>query len=387
MKRILKTYRYQISLFAISLFVIFSFQDCGKFETLPGQVAQLSQNNILFQFNEDPNCETTSSYSACAFDKSPSLSTITLSQIPLDIGLHFTDVNITKSSITAGNSFITDTTKQVGIVSSNVLRQPATSDNPYMLHKISALYWENKTQELLGQSGNASFTNQKINFVVDAPATGFSFSKSAIYLGKRSDSKSLALDGGVVVHLLGEAYAAYATNGQLINLSSDNGQHVNCRYLNKTLLDRECCSSSLGCSKAITAGLSDYLVSQVFPTSTQLGEYAAQNALGAQVCGLYRNPSANATLTAAQAYAGCASVGQSGQTYAMGVLFSSIWYEVSLSAKANHQDVNKIYIALLSRLEAQDTFLTVLTKIQQIDTSGQIYNLFKNEYIKRGFQI
>lgn len=341
----------------------------------------------------DENCATSPAYSMCIFMKDP----VSQAQEPFAdpnsplvnerriFGVKLTGVDgsgrLQNSSIEVHSLDGTN----VNIHELESYKTKAIDDGSNFAEQQMAYYWANRTIEYLGaRTGKFYARNQQIKIFVDDRTYGWRPATKSIHLKRTQLSKSMALNGGFIVHLLGQANLSIATNGEINNLTGSN-KHKACgtsKY--------GCCLEWVGCSQAIAAGAADYLVAIMFPDDPGLGEFWNNSLDGAKACTQSRNLKFMSSITAQVANQVCASSGQTGEVHALGSVYASIWWEVRNKAEeerpGSSREVDTLYMEHLARLSGSDDFLTALSKIEELDAEmfGSRYSSkFRDEYQRR----
>lgn len=186
--------------------------------------------------------------------------------------------------------------------------------------------------------------------MANAPVLGWSSSVKTLFLSKDIANlrKNSALDASTITHLTTEAVIDFLSSGNIYNLNGDTN-HQDCGANSGPFLKNDCCRSKNGCSKAISAGIADYVNAMIFPNSPMLGDFISADLEGSKSCSLSRNPTKNRSLTFQQAYDSCASSGRTGQFYDMGAVLSSALVEIS--AQLTSEEKKEFLLVLLSAVQ------------------------------------
>ena len=346
-------------------FFTLSFQNCGG--SLKAMVSSSELASLVTGCFEDP------SLGACIFLKSPStmagVSATGLSaealptlqtygvQIPASFDPHQLDGDVVLQSSVPDAGF------------SGSLKVRHSSENQPLLAHLMTYIWLTEAKRFFSVAGVNYLSGRGLRVVVEATQTGFASSNKTIYLKREPTAQPAAYDASLAIHLFGEANIFFATSGAAYNLSIES-KHIDCGSGGQ-LLRNNCCSSKRGCSKAITAGLSDHLVNSLFPQNTGIGDAFSATGRGLEVCGLARNPLALRTVTAEQAYRACSASARVGEVYAMGAFYSSLWWRVRDQVLASQpgrlDDFNRFFARALALVEGRDDFVSFHTKLLQLD--------------------
>lgn len=262
------------------------------------------------------------------------------------------------------------------------------TDGQHRLGQVSAYYWVNATiSEMKRRTGSFYAEGRHLSVVVDSQQTGWSSSENQIMFETNKNGLQMAFDAGTIVHLLGEANIYYATNGN-IELKDSDTHHLDCGPENGPIFQKACCHSETGCSRAISAGASDYLTALMFPESPTLAEYLMNDPSGLNMCGQSRDLRLASSLKVSDAFHACDAQGAQGEVYTMGTIYASIWWEIRKSLVESEQRVfDRLYMRHLSMIDSEDDFRTLLQKIEQLDCSEfacRFSPSFREEYRRRG---
>lgn len=226
--------------------------------------------------------------------------------------------------------------------------------------------------------------NKSIKVNTSAGFTAWSDKINEIDLESHPDKLPAATDASVVINLLAQANIYYANSGATVIVNSTTTQK--CTNKNGKLVFNGCCTSNVGCALAISAGAADYLTAIYFNTNTAIGENWVQNSSGVATCGVSRDVSKNSSLKNTQAFAACTPYGGSGNIYAMGSLYASIWWEARKKAP-NKVGFDTFFMKHLELITADDTFSSIKSKLQNLDQSqfsSSYYNYLQTEFNNRG---
>lgn len=355
-------------IFIVALVVLFtlSFQNCGR--AIQAKAGSSALASIATSCFDNPSMD------ACIFLKSPStmagvgassLSAEALPalqtygfQIPASFDPYHLEGDVVFESSVPASGFL------------GSFKVPHSPENQPLLGHLMTYVWLGEAKHFLSHAGVNYLGGRGLRVVVEATQTGFASSNKTIYLKRDPASLPAAYDASLAVHLFGEANIFFATNGAAYNLSQEN-KHIDCGVAGGQLLRNNCCSSKRGCSKALTAGLSDHLVNLTFPQNVGVGDTFSASGRGLEICGLARNPEGLRTVTAEQAYRACSASARVGEIYAMGAFYSSIWWrvrdQVQATQPARLEDFNRFFARALALVEGRDDFVSFHTKLLQLD--------------------
>lgn len=238
---------------------------------------------------------------------------------------------------------------------------------------VSAYYWLNRAHEYLKKNFNSyPSMNSSIKVYIDDGFDGWSWKNKSLHLNSQKKS---ALSADVLLVLLGEAQAGFATKGAIYQ--ADSNQHRECSGD-----PIGCCQSASGCSQALVHGAGDIFLSLLFQDALGVGEFHHQNLNGQDICGKSRSPENFMNLSFQQAYDLCPS--KKGSTLALGLVYASIFE--SVKKKTSSKRVTAVFLKTLSQWNGQDTFSSALQKIQQscLDLNDpELSALFAEEFQSR----
>lgn len=325
--------------------ILVYFQNCGPgFEVVSDKILERI-DGLPISGIFDKACES-GEYDACLYFKNP----MAHSELSQESNAEEGVASLSKTNSSPSNTYAVNffglfdpsvlMSEDLVIMTdlNTVARSPAghwrfynIEQSPEYLAYAMSYYWGSEYLNFLKESGAGYIGGRAIKIYPDSIITGWSHNTGSLFL--TSDvafGKETAFDSGVLVHLLTEAAIGYATDGEVYELAPDDTNHVHCGPEEGPLRAFNCCASSNGCSRAITAGLSDYMVGVMFPTHPSFGDYVFKNKNGAPVCTAQRSlASVNWYPSANQAYNSCSEF-ESGHVYAMGKLFAEIWWGVRI---------------------------------------------------------
>jgi hypothetical protein len=366
---------------------IFLFQNCAavKNPTLG------PEDSSLLGYNT-PECLPSTDVNTCLFYKSPIVLQFALAngnQAGEVLNTHPGFVTTDTQGFLKNSDFNVQPsiTQRLQSLSGNYFYNYKT--DPEKIEQLMAFDQANRFSDFFFQRiGVKPFEQKNLSIITHSQFTGWSYLDKKIYLGNGQQKKyGLSVDSGSLIHFLTEALIAEVTAGRIYDPTGDIDS-VDCGFYNQPVYQRKCCKTKIGCSEAVTGGLSDYMVSVFYPDFPATGETISENVLGQAICGITRNPSINLSTTVDNAFAACSGSGAPGHVSTMSAVYASIWYQVRKSLSPNNQILlDKMLFQLAGQLKGPDNFQTVLQKIQTLDnslTQGQIYSLFLAEHQKRG---
>jgi hypothetical protein len=392
--------KFMVALAFISTGVVLSlgFQNCGGYKPSAAWIASLSQAVSLDLASSGQlidDCMDRQGVDACLFLKSP----VTQKGSALESGTgELTSLQRYAVRLPAldGSGFLRNASFSVqGPAAEKISLENGSwkfpvGDSALRLAHISAYYWltmaamaiKNRTGEFYAEGRN-------IKVVVNDDKTGWSSSDNSIRLEVSADGRPIAFDAGVMIHLLAQANLHYATLGKIDDMGNDT-HHMDCGPTGGETYQNDCCQTKDGCSRAVAAGASDYLVALMFPDAPTVGEYWANRGSGLGFCNISRDLRMNANLSASEAFGACRDFGVAGEIYNMGTLYASIWWEIRKQLKqdpAATLQFDQLYMRHLSALDGADTITTAVSKAKQIDArdfAGRFTQLFDAEIGRRG---
>lgn len=387
---LLKSKRFYLTGLCIvtSVVVALGFQNCGRnFETSSNQLLK-SQAPLARDCNEDESVD------ACVFFKNPvaqiGSKSVLMNHMQLadhqTYGVSFEDFmpgatlqNGSFAVYRAGNTRSLERTDN-----DNWRHDLTDSDGVAKVGQLMSFYWANfATQNAFEVSGKIFARGKKIKIITDDAVFGWAPSKNQIHLLTTPNGDSMALDASIVIYFLGWANLEYATNGN-INVMSKT-LHKTCGPQNR----QDCCTEKIGCSRALASGQADYFVAMTFPNKPAMGDGWSRSTQGNAVCqsSLSRHPASFNNATVDSSYSLCAAQGQAGSIYALGAMYSSIWWNVRNASGSNPLEIDRLFLLHLEKLDGDDNLITVKNKILQMDTeifSGKYNSAFENEFTRRG---
>lgn len=381
------------SLTVITLITLaLSYQNCGgKFGTL--ELQEAGSLNLLSL----SSCLKESKFDACIFDKHPwnkagtaaaSIRSPEEASSLQDMGIQLPSDVLTGQNFNNGNFKINSAAENQF---NGIWKVPYSLQNRSTIHHLMAYYWSERAANLWQlSSGQNLFDNQNVIIETDANVSGWASSTKTLYLKLDEGAKSHAIDASSIVHLISEAALDIASKGKIYAIT-DASKFKSCGLPGKPVYSLDCCSSFRGCSIAVSAGISDFLVSQVFKRNPAVADGISADPLGQKICNIHRNPILNVDLKAQNAFEACASEERSGQVFVMGAFYASLWLSAQKAALQNgiaESDFQMFLQDLAPALDGNDDFLTVLQKIKVLDATakynGKFSSLFENEYRRRG---
>ncbi len=386
----------------LSLPMIFLFQHCSGFTAIKNK----SLNTLEFGSSGgsdlqpstdklDANCLNDSKYDACIFYKNPVAQTQVALAQPMNNNLDISKLQIYGVKLTGlkNNGFLENDKFQILTLSTPRL----STNNPFGLKiniqqdtqlataQMMTYYWLERAAEYLeSHSGVLASSTTQLKVYIDDSISGFSSATQSIHLSKTDVGNKMALSGDLAIYYYGVANSWFASGG-LINKNITKN-HVDCNSRSQ-----ECCSSNLGCARALESAAGDYFVHLIFPDRPGLGEAWINKATGIGFCNIARNLTLNKTLSASSAYSACASQSAAGEVHIMGTLYASIWWNIRTNAEltksGSSKDIDTLFMQHLNLLTADDDFKTVQAKILSVDDrlfAGSHKNTIMAEFIARG---
>jgi hypothetical protein len=388
-----KKYASTAGIFA-SVVVVLVFQNCGQTpQSFDGSLALTSTEAPV---SLDANCLQSSTYDACLFFKNP---TNTLSAVQNS----YTFANLDQQQVYGvqlpqliDSQFLKDPQIQIidmdGVVIQRAnFRLPAstTGDGLTVLLATQSYYWAREVLNYFTTAQADLLAGFKVSIVAQAPVLGWSPSVNTIFLSSDDTElrKNSALDASTLTHLTTEAVIHHLSIGKIYDLTGDTN-HKDCGINSGPLLKDDCCLSKNGCSKAISAGLSDFISAMIFPSSPAIGDYFSGDVDGAKSCSLSRNFVKNKLLTFQQAFDSCATSGRSGQFYDMGVVMSATLQAVTSQLSITEKkDFLIVLTKTIQKLKGADNFLNfrdlLLAEAAKVSTASRLTTLIHAEFLKR----
>ncbi len=384
----------------LSIFMIFSYQNCSEFKVIPAMELSSKSANSLAEIKPipdsdkvDANCMTSDEFDACLFRKNPvaqarqgfseTLSYTTDLSSVQTFGVKLPQL----AGASLANNYISIERSQGAPleVSSANLKMDATGDNQLRVAQLNAFYWSSRTLDYLSQWTNAlpeELESNQIKIIVDDKMTGYASDTKTIHLRVTDDGNIMAYNGGVVIYLMGHAIADIATDGAINNLTGTT-KHRACGA------DKfGCCVDNNGCSKAIVNGIGESLVAMFFPLNPTMGETWSNSAQSPRICSIERSP-ANRILDKNVAFDSCTD---NGNIHLMGTLYAAIWRKIRLEARKISlqamKDVDTLFVKHISEVTTEDSFTTMRTKILDLDErqfNGDYGSIINNAFIDRGY--
>ena len=373
-----------------------------------------------------PNCQDelamNSDINACIYEKNP----VAQKGAPLNLSTELKTILEELSSLQNYAVYISDTTDgllknehfDVQVESDEDKERVQLSDpkgewtTPYTDHDLSTdqamiYHWAMYQRDWMQlNTGKWYATNKNITILNER----LSDSKACAYWSASENKIKLcggriALSADVLAHEAGHANFSYSA----VERSNSGICEKNVRCSDKKSLcdlsgeeqndSVRCCVDKKGCVFAINEGQADFHVAILFPDKPQIGEFMVNNVRGITACSsdekFSRNPTKNKTLTADAVYDGCQEVfGGNGEIHLMGVLYSSIWWEVYSHAEVSKKDIAKLFTEHLPLITYGDNFETIGVKIIQLtaqmfasEKSSKYSDIIKKEFKRRGLDL
>lgn len=380
--------------------LVLGFQNCSPFGVDPNAMGRslsfASTGGSDLQPTSDKldsNCMSNYEYDACLFKKNPvaqkgsALNGVGNQASGLD-SLQVYGVKLTglDTSGTLSNSTIRVETVRGTPVSTFAknFRFRAQNDGTQQFSQLMTYYWLTRSIEYIEARTNYFPARGKnIRVVVDDSIAGWSPTTNSIHLKLDDDGNTMALNADLAIHFLGVANLHYATNGAINTLGGGTAsKHKDCG-----LKTNGCCTSKLGCARAIESAVGDYFVGMVFPDQPAIGETWSNRIEGLGFCSQPRDLRTSATRTAQAAYDACGTAG-TGEVATMGTIYASIWWEVRKSVgTTGASDVDTLFMQHLPLLTGGDDFQTAKAKIKSVDSrlfGGKYSPAFDAQFAARG---
>ncbi len=368
-----------LSLFVI-LILIISYQNCSQqFNVNMDQASQF--------WSDTQACFSNSAANACIYDKSATAT----AQAAVDAGAAnqyqkkaVKIIELNSATELASDSFIVRAGNKKAIPKNGSWKFKFNEDMDSLSQVNAYFYLTDFKNFVKSRTGVFHAENKSIKVNTSAGFTAWSEKINEIDLESHPDKLPAATDASVVINLLAQANVYYANSGAAAVVSSTTTQK--CTNKNGKLVFNGCCTSNVGCALAISAGAADYLTAIYFSSNTAIGENWAQSSSGVATCGVSRDVSKNSGLKNTQAFAACMPYGGSGNIYAMGSLYASIWWEARKKAP-NKMGFDTFFMRHLELITAEDTFTSIKSKLQSLDQSqfsSSYYSYLQSELSHRG---
>jgi hypothetical protein len=342
----------------------------------------------------DDNCSTNSAYDTCIFYADPvtqTKSALTSNDLNNDLisrlkfGVKLTDIST--GSALLKNDWLTiennGTNIQVSAINTQLtdLNQIAEVMSYYWTN-LTIKYWENMTSINYFKANPLTIhTNDKL--------FGVSKLKNSIHVMTNSTGFNSAHDAGVLIHLVGQVLVNVATEGKT-KVDATHAKHKTCAE------GGLCCVDNKGCVQAIKQGVGDFLSYSVFGKDYQIASGLKNDTTGSVRCNVSRSVSQLKSLSLNEAYSACENQNDSaGSTITLGSLYASIWWEVRTKIESEYgglerENFDKLFMAHLSLIDADDDFSTVFQKVKALDDSNhqsKWFKIIKQEVEARGITL
>ena len=380
--------------FAALVFLSITFQNCTQqFETISvrGELS-LSSTGVSNGVDQSLlNCSQSSSHDTCLFAKSPVAQTgRTVSEAEL-ASLQGYGVKLTNQLSSQSLASV-----DLSVVDNN--GQPVTSSTGWKFYfnthssqvlAVSAYYYAQNFKNWLKTYGGSSVLDSRgVKIYATSSDSGYFHRAKAIHLNSKSTRLPMALDASSVVNFMAQAHIAYSSSGK--SLLSFTTQARECANTKGLLGVSQCCKTKSLCGPALNQGAADYLTAlYLVDFGSTIGETWTNSKEGLEHCGIYRNPAANQSLNADNAYNACQAQGSAGSIHTMAALYSSIWWEARRKATST-TNFDRFFLAHLSQLSGDDSWNTVKAKLGTVvmdtDNHQEAYNLVLAEASSRGLQ-
>lgn len=260
------------------------------------------------------------------------------------------------------------------------------------LEQIQGFFWANHSlQKVIEFSENLEVLDGfAVSLVTGGPFFGWDSEHKTIHLGRKTSGESAALDAGAVTHLISESLIDHLSEGRIYELGEEVKER-SCGFPGHPIYKRNCCSTKFGCSQAVSAGLSDFLVAMLFPEFPSADDYLNIGTDPMTACALSRHPLQNQFVTADEAFGRCELMRTGGYVFNMASLLTSIlWKVYTAASEDNAKFFSKIFIKTLSRLEGSDDFINYFDHFQQIaliEGAAVLAEALALEYQQRGLEV
>lgn len=381
------------------ILLLVAYQNCADGKFRARQKAQLSGVTATpgVDGSFDSSCMTNLKYNACVFYKNPVASSGRVLSGPLnlntDLSLHQVfAVNITDDQLENTDfSIVPSSGSRTGKSSNGDWKFQFQNNSERQVQQVNSYFWANQlSQWLKKNAGQSFFENQKVKIDTYAPnklGIEIDFASKTVRIGSGfaphldASPVEIAVNSDLLIESLGQMNVYLASN-DIINFSTSS--HNACS------VNGACyCKTKLGCAKAVLQGFGILQRSFIFSNSLESSESIVNKVSGTKYCGMSTDISQLLSLTADQANTACASgFGlPNGETMALGYLFASAVWEVIYDKDHLNPDGLKLVIELMKQVRGNDTFTTVLQKIESIDSSlfgGKMSASFRDAFSRRG---
>lgn len=348
---------------ALPLAVVW-FQNCS-----PG--LHVETDPLASTFKEAEDC-INGSADACVFEKN-AVSQMGRAVTPENIG-GFQVVPVSLSDRDASgylqnNDFVVTTV--------STARWPATADfrqyyspSNSALEQVMSYVSARKARDWMSALGIFPAATQRIKIYADSSFTGFIPASNEIHLERNGTNFGAALDGSLIVSLYAQANIKFATSGASHDPTALSVKASACRDTRAYPTPYGCCNSALGCGAAIVSGAADYVVAAVFGENRAVvGDGWKNDPAGLSICGIVRDATRNAGLSATAASSTCAARGSPNNATALGAVYASIWWEARKLAD-NKSSFDRFFLRHLSVINGADDFSTIQSKITSVATTS-----------------
>lgn len=358
----------------------------------PDLVESLPEFKVYMEPNIVNDCLTNVNYNACVFWKNPVAHQGDIFATPVTFA-----ANLNGLQTQAINILGTDETgllrnATINVTSSNGERVndpdlnfkfpfDGTAVSARFATQVHVYHWM-QTSITLMETDFGSFHAKGQNVSVDAISANFTnafyrVAQNDVRLGTLDTGTPFGVNGEIAVHELGHANQRWGSGYDFNTVGT-----ANCVEEPGTLC---CTNKNQACGRSFAEGTADYAYGLVFPGNTTGGEALLNDLTAPSRCGLTRDFTAHVDLTIAQS---CANI------YALGMVYASIWHEVSRKAEVadpgvGYNEVNTLFAEHLMML-GNDTWQSTLNKIATLDEAmfqGKYTDLFVAEYQRHAIAI
>lgn len=251
--------------------------------------------------------------------------------------------------------------------------------------QLMAYYYTNLVRRWMISHQLFHGANAGTKIIVDSSFNGWVPNRNEIHLQRDGVRFPAAFDASLIVSLYAQSEIWRASSGA--SHTSLSSKTVTCMDSSSYSAPQLCCATVNGCGPALVSGASDFLVAHFFESQNPVvGDGWKNDPTGQTLCGLTRNATQLASLTASMAYNRCANRNSGGMAQTMGLVYASIWWEIKKQAP-NAATFEKFFLRHLELIRGDDDFTTIKTKLLNLDSSsfqGAFASLINSEFSKRG---
>ncbi len=259
--------------------------------------------------------------------------------------------------------------------------------------QVNSYFWLNyainRGTELFG---TMFAIGKQIKVFVNDRFSGWSAAGNSIHLGNTEAVYPSGLDSSIILHHYGLANLHYATDGKLRSFSNDS-KHTDCGTDGNRIV-RGCCVSVDGCSMAIANGIAEFFQAVILSDTPVFGATKSNDDSGLSRCSISRDLNDIKDTSVSTIFNACSTQSASGYVHLMGSIYASIWWNIRQSVvkpiDASRHPVDELFHAHLSQISSEDDFLSVFSKISQLDQSmfsGAHTARIRDEFTRRGIAL